>query len=283
MCSGACSGIKSNLAIRQSQDWEISGSEADEDESIIFVGRKCRSLPNVVGGAEITTAFDKSNTERTTKRSCGYSLENKMKDWHRSLAIDIKAERAAKKYTEMVKDDTLKHLRNSIFVAGSMVRNGADINEELRRQEGVLRKAETDMSVTEYKTDQTTQTLRGMTSLTGKLTSTLRTKKAKLKLQTYNDYDLLNGEMGLCSLSKSCSGLSTPQYKGSIKDKKERQIKAGMGELHTALDFITMQQIDAAWTLNGQDGRLSVFEKKLDRTHSKINSQSQVLNSIMSK
>jgi len=278
-----CSEVKMNTDFRQTQDWQMSDRETDEQESVEFFKEKCKSLPCDVRGAVKTTAFHKSNSERTTRRSSGFSLEDRMRDWHRCSVIDKKAEREAEKYTEMVKDDTLKHLHKSIVLAGSMVGSGSDINEELRRQERVLRKADADMSYAEYETDQASQTLRAMTSLAGKFWSNIRRKNPKLNLQTWNDCDLLNGEVGLSSLSRTCTGSSAPPFKGSPKDEKERQIQAGMGDLHSALDFITMQQMDAAWTLNRQKGHLRVFEKKVDRTHTKMKRQNQVMNSVMGK
>jgi len=277
MCSEACTDT-SNIQFQETRDWQISAPESDEEEPIEFGRGRCRSLPNDVREAEKTTAFHKLNTERTSRRNRGYSLEDRVIDWHRSLVKDIKGEREAKKYTELVKDDTLKHLRNSIVVAGSMVGKGADINKELYRHERILRKADTEMSIAEYHTEQTTLALKGMTSLTGKLTSNLR--KPKLNLKFYDDFELLNGEMGLCSLTRGWSGLSTPQYKCSLKDTKERRIKEGMGELRTALDVVKIQQLDAAWTLYQQKDHLSMFEKKLDRTHTKINNQKPRLKCI---
>merc|ERR1719285_423301 len=100
-----------------------------------------------------------------------------MKEWHRSSVVDRKAESAAKKYQDLVRNDTVKHLRNSVRVASSIACKGADIQEELRRQEHVLRKVDTDISYAEYETDQTTETLKGMKSLRSKFTSAIRKKK----------------------------------------------------------------------------------------------------------
>jgi len=283
MCSEASSATKGDIKMRQTWGLNFSGTETDEEESEEFVRERCRSLPNDASGAKTNTTLCKSKSERMTTLSRGYSLENRMKEWHRSSVINMKAERAAKKYTDMVKDDTLKHLRDSINVATSVVGKGADINEELRRQEHVLSNANIDVTFTESETNKTAQKLRGMRSLNGNLMSATRKKKPKYRSQIYNDIHLLNGELGLCSLSKRWSGVSKPQYRGSLKDTKERQIKAGLGDLHEALDAITTQQFDVAWTLDRQKNHLPVFQKKLDSTHTKIKSQKQVMNCIMSK
>jgi len=283
MCSEACAVTKGDIQIRQTWKFENSGSETDEEESVEFRRGRCRSWPNDARGAKTNTTFHKLKTERMTTLTRGYSLENRMREWHRSSGMDMKAERAAKKYTEMVKDDTLKHLRKSIIVATSAVGKGADINEELRRQEHVLRNADIDITFTECETNQTAQKLKGMTSLSGKLMSTIRKKKPKIRSQIYNDFDLLNGEVGLCSMSRRFSGVSRSQYRGALKDTKEGQIKAGLGDLHEALDVITTQQFDTAWTLGRQKKHLSVFEKKLDSTQTEIKNQNQVMNCIVSK
>jgi len=285
MCSETCSSTKDDIEVRQTWGLENAGTETDEEEPVEFVrGRgRCRSLPYDARGSKTKPTFHKSKTARRTTLSVGSSLENRMEEWQRSSLVDMKGERAAKKYTEMVKDDTLKHLRKSIIVATSVVDKGADINEELRRQEHVLRNADMDISFTEEETNETAQKLRGMTSLNGKLMSAMRKKKPKIRSQMYNDFDLLDGELGLCSLSRHYSGVSKPQYRGSLKDTKEQQIKAGFGDLHKALDAITTQQFDAAWTLDRQKNHLSVLEKKLDSTHTKITTQNQVMSSIMGK
>lgn len=204
MCSQNRVALSPTAQSRITEQFNFSDEETDEEESGDSVKLfRCRSAPaaDAIRDQGKTTMLEKSKTERAVKRGGGFSLEDRMKEWHRSSVVDRKAESAAKKYQEMVSNDTLKHLRNSVLVAGSIAGKGADINEELRRQERVLRKADTDISHAEYETDQTTETLKGMKSLRSKLTSSIRKKKPKLKVQTFNDFDLLDGEIGLSSMS----------------------------------------------------------------------------------
>lgn len=286
MCSQNRVALSPTAQSRITEQFNFSDEETDEEESGDSVKLfRCRSAPaaDAIRDQGKTTMLEKSKTERAVKRGGGFSLEDRMKEWHRSSVVDRKAESAAKKYQEMVSNDTLKHLRNSVLVAGSIAGKGADINEELRRQERVLRKADTDISHAEYETDQTTETLKGMKSLRSKLTSSIRKKKPKLKVQTFNDFDLLDGEIGLCSMSSMFTRKKISVHGGSSKDPTQKEIKAGMEDLNAALDIIKVQQMDTAWTLNRQEKHLAVFENKLNSTHTKINQQSQVISSIINK
>jgi len=185
---------------------------------------------------------ERAKTERMTGIMRGFSPEGREKRWHRSLLEDAKAKNAAIQHSERVQDDTLKHLSQTVHLAGSIAGKGADINEEL-----------------------------------------LRKKKPKLELQVFNDFDLLNGETGLASVSAILSRPQKPLYHGSWKDTKQQQIHGAMGELNAALDVIKVRQMDAAWTLNRQEKYFTVFGNKLDSTDTKINQQRHIISSIISK
>lgn len=284
MCSQQDRGSKKSYIneFQITEQWCISEEETEEDDSINFNSvNRSKSAPGDARGPVKTTTLDRTKTQGALDRTRGSSLEDRMRQWHRSSIVERKAERAAKQYTEMVQDDTLGLLRHTVRLAGSITEKGADINEELRRQELIFRKADHDISFAEYETDQTTQKLKGMTSFSGKIVGTIRKNKPKLKIQAFSDFDLMDGQIGLCSLSRSVSTQTTPAFKASPRDAKQLQIKSGMGELHAALDVITVQQMDAAWTLKRQERYLSKFDDKLDSTHTKINRQSRVITRIM--
>jgi len=223
------------------------------------------------------------------------SKQKKIKDWHRSSVVNPEGELQAKRYSKMIADDSLKHLRQTIRTASSIVDKGTAINNELARQENVLSKAEYDIAIAEYDTDQTTNTLKGMKSLKGKLANVIWKKEPKLRINEFSkesstfsnvNLNMLEGDVGLCAFSNMQSSKATSLSKDVSEDTEgtaEAQIKAGMGQLHKALDAISLQQLDTALTLNKQDGRLSVFENRMSSTQSKINYQSQMINSIMGK
>jgi len=169
-------------------------------------------------------------------------------------------------------------------MASSIVEKGIDINQELARQERVMFKTENDLSMAEYETDQATETLRGMSSLKGKLSSILRKKEPKMKVNPFSNInmDLMNGEPGLCAFSRMSNFQSMSSSKVKT-DTPENQLKRGMGTLHQALDMMAVQQMDTAWALERQEGRLSIFENQMTTTHQKINHQSQMINKIMGK
>jgi len=297
MCSQCSQGVMSPaVESRIPEQWNCSDYETDSEESaktvkmvrsrsaaktVTMVRNRSAPPTQLRRKLRVIPVIEKGKTDRGTEGSRGFSLENRMKEWHRSSVVNRKAECAAKQYTEMIQDDTLRHLSHSVRVAGSIAGKGSDINVELRRQELVLRKADVDISFAEYETDQTTETLKGMKSLRSKFSRSIRKKEPKLKAQLFNDIDLLNGEMGLNALSRKCSPRPVSEYGGSPKDIKQKQIKTGMEELNGVLDVIKAQQIDAAWTLNRHGKHLTVFENKLGSTHKKINEQSQVISNII--
>jgi len=286
LCSKGHSGRTTTFSqYRISQQWHVSDEEETDDEgtSDFVQSIRFKSVSIDSNSAPVKTTLnkrEKSQRASGVRQIRSFSLEDRMKDWHQSSVVYRKAERAAKVYTEIVKDDTLRHLSNTIRLAGSIADKGGDINEELRRQEHVLRQADTDISFVEYQSDQATEILKGMRSLRGKVGS-IRKKKPKLKVQVFNDCDLLNPEMGLCIMSARITPKPEPTNVGSPKDLKEQQIKAGMGELNMALDSIKMQQVDAALTLDRQERHLVVFGNKLDTTRTKINQQRHVISGIM--
>jgi len=209
-----------------------SEEESDyEERSVNFANiRRSKSLLNKSSkGPGKSTTIVKKKSDGALGRTRGFSLEDKMKAWHRSSVVYQKSERAAKLCTEMVEDDTLKQLSQTIRIAGSIAVTGADINEELRRQELVSRKADNDISFAEYGTDQ----LKGVRT-------------------SFIDFDMLDGQNGLCSLSRSYSSSTSPMFESSPKCTKQLQIKSSMKELHAALDLITVQQMDAPWSMDAQ-------------------------------
>lgn len=256
--------------------WQSSEEETDEEDCMNFVRCRSRSLPDDVS----TRPWKTKNFDGALRRNRGYSLQDRMKQRHRSPVVNLKAERAAKQYTNKLKDDSVKHLRHTVRIVDSIGGKKADMNEELRRQERVLRNADYDISYAEYETDLITQRLKNMRSLRSKLASTIPKRKPKLNLQPFNDFDLLDGETRFWSMSRTCPTKSRPIMGGTPK---AAQIKSAIGELHAALDVVKVQQMDTSRVLKRQVGHLATFEDKLDCTNTKINTQSKVVNSMIPK
>merc|ERR1719419_45637 len=136
--------------------------------------------------AELRQIFDDATMTKRSKsafvpRSRERSLHKEKIDWHRSSVVNPEGELQAERYSKMITDDSLKHLRHTIRTAGSIVDKGTSINDELARQERVLSKAENDIAITEYETDQTTEKLKGMKSLKGKFSTMVWKKDPELK------------------------------------------------------------------------------------------------------
>jgi len=284
MCSNASRITRTSTSsfpgFKFTEDWNTSELTDEEDVS----------RPNSPSMTSTTTVFDSPGNRSPVKRaktqpisrSRGYSLHERMKHRSRSPKVDQAGELQAEKYVRFVKNDTLKHLHHTVRVAGSIVQKGNDINEELDRQGRVLLKAENDISIAEYETDQASQTLKGMSSLTSKVRSSIRRKEPKLKASELS-MDLLSGEIGLCALSRMSTCKTFSAITKSEEHTQEEQIKSGMGQLHQALDVIKMQQMDTARTLENQEGRLTSFEDKLVTTNNKIKCQSQIMKKIIGK
>jgi len=294
MCSNACNRSTNSLPefqyteeLHTSDEWDIS----DDDQSFL-PGRLGRSITMP---AELRKIMDDTANIRRTKsaystrpREC--AMREKMKDWHRSSVLNPEGELQARRYSKMVTDDSLEHLRHTIRTASSIVEKGTAINDELARQERVLSTAENDIAFAEYETDQTTQKLKGMKSLKGKLASVIWKKEPKLRINEFCqetstfsnvNLDLLGDDVGLCGFSKMQN--STTSITEDTEDVQQAMINEGIGQLNKALDAIKVQQVDTAWALGKQEGRLSVFENRVSTTHQKINCQTQMIKSIMGK
>jgi len=289
MCSQQDGRTKrSNISSYQFIDQWYAPEEVDEEERSVSFAKigKSMSMPKDFNRDSRKSFLVERAASDRASRVRGYSLEERMQNRNRSSAVNREGERSAQQYAKIVTDDTLKHIRHSVRLARSIVQKGEDINEELARQERVLCSAENDMSTVEYDTDITSQTLKGMTSLRGKIATTIKRKKPKRKKIPLSEVnvDIMNGQFGLCASSRMVSRESSlPKITESLGHTPQQEIRSGIKHLHNALDDITVQQLDTAWALQRQEGRLSIFEGNLDRTHGNINQQRQMINKIMGK
>jgi len=272
---------------------EISEEFDDSDDSngdFKFHSLRTRTMPDEL--REVLHDAAKMRRAKSAPRSRKCSTHHETEDWHRSSGVNREGELQAERYCKIITDDTLGHLRNTVRTASSILGKGSDINDELARQDYVLSKAGNDIAITEYETDQTTEKLKGMKSLSGKLRSMVWKKEPKLKefsrettSFTNLNLNLSEEDIGLCAFSKMGGSKASIISKDVAEDTEsvEAQMRAGIGQLHKTLDAIRVQQVDTAWTLDQQDGRLSMFENRMSATHQKINCQTQMIKSIMAK
>jgi len=272
--------------------WDTTEEQEDtDDDSEYFnfgkIGR-CMSSPNIVEGKE--TPIDRTKTARVL-RSRGFSFQKKRIDWHQSSVVNREAELHAKRWCKLVTEDTLKHISHSVHIAGSIVEKGVAINKELARHDTLLSKAETDISLSKYETEQVAETPKGMRSLRSKLQNVIWKKEPKLKMEEFDsktgpfnkvNLDLFEENVGSCSPSKiECK---SPSLSTDISDDMQQiQIKASMGQLHKALDIIAVQQMDVALALDTQEERLTMFENQVATTNEKINRQTRMIKRIMGR
>jgi hypothetical protein len=162
-----------------------------------------------------------------------------------------------------------------------MKQKGADITEELARQDRQLSSATNNLFHVEHVSDQMHRKLRGM-SFGGKVFNLLNRTPGKPEVQIRINDASWKGNSGFKDMSALIRQPTTPSlHIKSPEDSKQQQIKNGIDDLHAAMDVITGQQMDIAETLLSQDGRLALFEDTLDNTNSKINCSSEVINHIL--
>jgi len=291
MCS-ISKGERGNIdEFQYDMRWDTSEEQedADDDSEYFNLGRmgRCMSLPDMVD-LEKETPLDRTKTERVL-RSRAFSFQTKMIDWHQSSVMNREAELQAKRWCKMVTDDTLKHISHSVHIAEKIVEKGVAINNELARHDSLLSKAEADISISKYETEQVDETLKGMRSFRSKLKNVIWKKEPKLKMEEFDsktgpfnkvNLDLFEANVESCTSSNTeCKSPSLS--KDTSDDMQQIQIKAGMGQLHKALDVIAVQQMEVAWTLDTQEERLTMFENQLTTTNEKINHQSRMISRIM--
>jgi len=287
MCSQVCNRtVVNGFDIERTEEWWVPDEESADNEGGYFKSpmatRSITMPPDLRRVLREASAMKRAKTGQLPKSSrC--SSQDRMSDRSRLSVMDREMEDNARRYSEIIKEDSLKHLRHTIRIAGSIAEKGSDINKELARQERVMGSAENDVTVAEYETDQVTETLKGMSSLRGKLATAIRKKSPKRKVNPPRqmEINLINGEVGLVAFSRMSNCKSSIQSKGATEDTQQKKLNEGFGHLHEALDVITIQQMDAAWALDRHEKRLSVFEDQMTTTHRKINSQSRMINKIM--
>jgi len=280
MCSQGDSNERKNFHdFQYTKEWLTSDEPWDTDDDNSYFSF----------GTSISSPKLRRAKSKQLNTSGVYSMEDKVKA---SLALE--GELQAERYSIMVADDTLEHLRGTIRSASSMVDKGTAINDELARQERILSKAENNIAIANYETDQTIETLKGMKSLRCKLARALWKKKPKERINDFMketrtfinlDSNLLDEDVGLSAFNKMNSGkvssLSKDIY-GDMKVTQQMQIKAGIEQLHKALDTVKVQQMNTASALDQQE-RLSVFENQISTTNQKIKRQSKLIGTIIGK
>jgi len=287
LCSQASNSERRNVYQNFPRTLDLLDSEEQEDtenDSDYFIPcRKSKSMDMIEKSKLGKPGSVKKAESVPVMRSRGYSYGVNTKDWHRSSVVNREAELQAKRYSEIIKQDTLKTLSNTISTASFTVEKCAALNNELSRQDPVLSKADTDIAITEYQTDQLTQTLRGRSSLRSKLKGVTGKKEPKLGTKTSNcdanpcrngNLDSMGEDLGLCALSKI-------DYNLSSLDRHQIQFNAGVAQLHKALDIMKLQQMDAALALDRNVVPLNSFGERLIATKDKINCQSDMIKKIM--
>jgi len=279
------------LYTEESSTFDERDDSDDINNDFNFDGVRTSTMPEELRQVLHDAAEMRRRTKSApTSREC--TLRKEPEDWHRSSVVNREEELKAERYCKMICDSSLGHLSDTIRTASSILDKGTALNDELTRQDRVLSKAENDIAITEYETDQTSKKLKGMKSLRGKLSTMVRKKDPELKefsRETRSfvkvNLDLLEDDIGLSAFSKMGDSPASSISKDKAEDTEsvQAQMRAGIGHLNKTLDAIRVQQTDTTRTLGQQDERLSMFENRISSTHQKINCQTQMINSIMGK
>lgn len=276
--------------VQKTEEWSTLDEESADAEdqysnSPIVWQKKSISMPPELRRVLGEVPPIKQRKSEPMPKSGRYSLQAPRRNRRRSSVVDLKTEDIARRHSKRVTEDSLKHLRRTLRIAGSIAEKGSDINKELARQDRVILTAETDISIAEHETDRASEALKGMSSIRRKFATVVKKKKPRPKVRPFRNFnmDLINGEVSLSAFSRMINCKSSIPSKDATDDTDQKQLKEGIGHLHQTLDVIALQQMDAAWALGRHEERLSIFEDQISTTHRKINSQTQMVYQIMGK
>jgi len=285
LCSKLKDTGKGSFCNSLGEEWHDEESDTDYEESqdTVTCAKSKLMSADVVSKAEKANPIIKRKSQRVVQKS-GFSLQRKMSAWARRYS-DTPQERVAKEYAEALEDNTLEHLNKTVGYAGLIVNKGAEINEELTRQGNVLRKADINVLQAEHDVEQTIETLRKMKCPGGKAKSVFMGGKPVLKTSTFIDNDALTKipSMFECSRYVKPRSISLPVNIKPTEDTKQQQIMNVMGDLHAALDVITIQQLDTAEALKCQEEHMLVFEDEICKMDDGIKCNAEVINNMLAK
>jgi len=179
----------------------------------------------------------------------------------------------AMQYCDALEEDTWMELKDTCQIAETLVQKGADIGEELTRENRVIHKANRDMHSTVQELKETSYKLKGMKSLGAKLGNFIWKPKA----HSSSDFMCESRDFRTTTISLSAySPYSSP------KRTSQQQIKAGIGQLSLTLDKVRSQQLAIADELQYQEEQFQEFDRNMERISGEIHQQNDLIYSIKS-
>jgi len=235
-----------------------------------------KSMPNLLPIQRLESRRYKSAV--IVKRCCNGSVSLKQQIQQRNrdtIGSDafirgLRDEYEARQYCDAVMENTLMELQNTCNVAENIVQTGADMSEELARQDRVIQQADRCVHSTEQDLNETRWRLRGMMHLRGKLVNFIWDKKPVAK--SYSDFASETREF-----RTSTASLSSYLPHSSQKKTTEEKIKVGVDRLSSTLDKVQRQQLAIADELEHQDTKLNKFDLNMGRVHGKIYRQTDLI------
>jgi len=207
--------------------------------------------------------------------SCEKSLKQRIEERKRNTVMGIafiRDECEAMQYCDGLEKDTWMELKDTCQIAETIVQKGANIKEELARNDRVIHEANRDMHSTEQDINETSWRLKGMKSLRCKIGNMIWHRKPKA--QAFSDfYESRDFRTPSTSMSPYSTHISP-------KRTTQQQIKAGVVQLSMTLDKVRSQQLAIADKLQHQEEQFKEFDINMGRIHGKIHQQNDFMNSI---
>jgi len=227
------------------------------------------------------------NTERSTLRrprinekyDVEPSLAEKIQQYKCRSVGAIRGEQHARSYCDALENNTLEELDRTFQMATSIVQKGADIDEELKRQDKLIEQASEDIHASGEIVSETNWRLRGMESWGGKAANLIWRKKPRTPnvypeyLSTYSGLQIVRNVPG----SQGSSRTSSPRSTNS----KQSQIKEKVNQISSTLDLIESQQVSFGDILHHQEEGLSTFESHMERFDDKLQKQTVLVRKIV--
>jgi len=193
--------------------------------------------------------------------------ERRQRSWHNF----IEDEQEAKSYMDALENNSMLNLAETFTVVGSMIANGNDTCQELKRQGEVVRNANRDVRETEKEIDDTNRRLKGMNSVGGKLANLVWSHKKHFHDDSEdNKFTTLKRSMTAPVLFASYSTSQT----------KQEWMTEGVKKLGSAMNVLEHQQLEMKHEFEAQDKYLNKLDHNIDHIGNKIIHQTDLIHKI---
>lgn len=193
--------------------------------------------------------------------------ERKQRSYHNF----IEDEQEAKSYMDALENNSMLHLAETFTVVDSMIADGNDTCQELKRQGEVVCHANRDIRETEKDIDDTNRRLKGMNSIRGKLANLVWSPKKHYHDDSWDDQPTT-------TLKRSMTAPILPSYSNS--QTKQEWMTEGVKKLGGAMTVLENQQLAMKHELGAQDKYLNKLDHNIDHIGKRIIHQTDLIHGI---